>query len=143
MLLRDISLADIVRGSRWLVPQADQIDEDAFRAGDFQVKTSDVFGAEDTVAYAGVLAEEDRARPLLLLKRVGDIDYGGDWFEMVDGIWSLVGEESDPDYPVCEEFIADPLPEDPSFSTLDPDPEDYRRHHRDGFRRLVTRLNPQ
>jgi hypothetical protein len=145
MLLRDITVADIARGSRWLVPQFEETaeDEEAFRAGDFGVQPSEVFSEEDTVAYSGLYVQADAVLPLLLIKQVGAIEYGGDSFEMVNGKWRLSGEVPDPDTPPGEEFIADPLPEDPSFSTLDSDPEEYRRHHREGFRRLVTRLAPQ
>jgi hypothetical protein len=65
-----------------------------------------------------------------MLKEVGYADYWGDACEFVNGTWQQEGLNPEPDRPVGQEYVANPLAIDPSFGSLD---QDYRKWHRDGF----------
>jgi hypothetical protein len=97
---------------------------------------SNQFAAEDQIVYSGLLAyRSGRIEAIVQVKMVGDMDYGGDYCEFVGGEWRQVGLVPNPDVEVSEEFIANPLSNDPSFCS-----EDYRDHHRRGFLSDVGKL---
>ena len=98
----------------------------------------DDFTEDDEILYSGLLAyPSGDVMPLLMLKTVGDASYWGDSCEFVDGRWQQVVLVPDPNAPLGQEYIANPLASDPSFDSLN---HDYRMWHRDGFRKHAHRL---
>ena len=137
MRIRDITLAEVRAGKNWrfVAPDDDRWFhapmEDwgpLLAAGDFE--------PDDHVVYSALMAyESGRTEPLLMVKRVGDLDYGGEYCEYVDGKWRQVGLVPDPDVEFGDEFIADPLGIDESFSE-----DEYRQQHREGFLKHAGKL---
>jgi len=91
----------------------------------------------DTVIYSGVnVFEGGEIRPILMLKVLGDVEYGGDYCEYVGGRWRQVGRTRDPDARPSQEYISHPSLQDPSFDAVD---HDYRKWHQDGFAAHVVK----
>lgn len=137
MQIRDITLADIRAGKNWrLTPLQDERWFDAPMEEWGPLIKTNQFTTEDHIVYSALSASRSgRVEAIVLIKTVGDIDYGGDYCELVEGAWRQVGLVPNPNAEISEEFIANPLSIDPSFST-----DDYREHHRRGFRSHVGRL---
>ncbi|MCP3973695.1 MAG: hypothetical protein GY720_04300 [bacterium] len=115
MRISDLTLADIKAGKNW-------------RASDFAahlgplhsmlIEETDGFRDDDTVVYPGVfISDSGKVSALLLIKRVGDIEIGGDYCELHEGQWRQVGLEPDPNAEFGREAIASPLAQDPSFES--------------------------
>ena len=136
MQIRDITLADICAGKNWrLIPQTGDWVEVPLEDWGPLIE-AEQFTPEDHVVYSGLVAyRSGRVEPLVLVKRVGDGDYGGDYCEFVDGEWRQVGLVPNPDAEINEEFIANPLQSDGSFSS-----DEYREYHRLGFQTHVRKL---
>ncbi len=132
MRIKDIQVSEVGAGKNWrFVPPDDDawLDLPMEEWGD--VQETDRFDATDTVIYSALIAYPSGAvTPLLQLKEVGYADYGGDYCEFVNGEWRQLGLSPNPDAPRGQEYVANPLPIDPSFSSFD---HDYRKWHRDGF----------
>ena len=137
MQIRDITLADIRAGKNWrLTPPENERWFDAPMEQWGPLTEADQFAAEDHIVYSALSAyRPGRVEAIVLIKTVGDIDYGGDYCELVEGGWRQAGLVPNPDAEISEEFIADPLSIDPSFSS-----DDYREHHRRGFLTYVGKL---
>jgi hypothetical protein len=128
--LGDIPVEDIRAGKVWKLELPEDHDFDAPLADWGPVFDAEDFDAEDTIVYSGLLASIDgRATPLLLVRELGAIDYGGDYLEHVEGAWHPVGFLIDTDASIGDEYIADPHPRDPSFEGS----EDFRAWHRRQF----------
>jgi hypothetical protein len=91
-----------------------------------QLIQADQFTAEDRVVYSALrVYASGRVEAIVLIKTVGDLDYGGDNCELIDGKWRQVGLAPNPNVEISREFIANPLTMDESFSA-----DDYREEHR-------------
>lgn len=140
--LRDLTIGDVCSGQNWKLTVPEEMAEigTTLNMEDVHLEAADSFTLEDTVAYAAVCAQEDgQIVPLVLVKTVGYLDYGGDWCDYREGRWRQVGLVPNPNAPRGEEFIANPLAIDPSFETGDPE-QDYRAAHRAGFLAWVARM---
>jgi hypothetical protein len=137
MKIRDITLADIRAGKNWcLVPPAEERWFDAPMEEWGPLVESDQFAPEDHVVYSGLVAyRSGRVKAIVQIKTVGDLDYGGDFCELVDGKWRQLGLVPNPNAEVGQEFIANPLSTDESFST-----DEYREEHRQGFFKHASKL---
>jgi hypothetical protein len=137
MQIRDITLADIRAGKNWrFTPSHDEPWFDAPMEEWGPLTETDQFTAEDHIVYSALsVTRSGNVDAIVLIKTVGDIDYGGDYCELVGGEWRQVGLVPDPDVEISEEFIANPLSNDPSFRY-----DDYRDHHRRGFLSHVAKL---
>ncbi len=130
MQIKDITLDDVAAGQRWRV-FGDEWPEDLEGLEDLGIEPAAEFHEDDGVVYSGIsVSSSGTVSALLMIKRVGDYDYGGDYCEHVGGSWRQVGLHPDPSADLGTEFIAQPLANDPSF---DADGEDYRQYHRERF----------
>ncbi len=142
--IRDLTLDDIRSGRNWKVADPDELSQIGarFRLEDVHILEADSFAQNDTIAYAALFVTEDGSvSPLVLIKMVGDIDYGGEYCEVQDGKWRQVGLVSNPSAPHGVEYVANPLDIDPSFTTLDAPKADFRAEHRANFRKWCSSLN--
>jgi hypothetical protein len=78
-------------------------------------------------------------RPLVMVKEVQES--GWDYCEYVDGRWRQLGLKPNPDCPLCEEYFANPVEEDPEFNVCG-DGLPIRVRHRKGFLNWVKYLEP-
>jgi len=131
MKIGDIAVADVLRGKTWrFVPAPDEAFD---RPMEEWYGVEDAHGLEptDSVLYSGVsVSDTGEIRPILLLKVLGDVEYGGDYCEFVSGRWRQVGLVPQPNAPPSQEYIANPSVLDPSFDAPD---QDYRKAHQEGF----------
>lgn len=94
------------------------------------------FSKEDRIVYSGLTAYRSGwVKPIVLWKQVGDMDYGGDYCEFVDGVWRQVGLNPNPNAELGDSYIANPLSIDDSFSD-----DEYREYHRQRFRLFALKL---
>jgi hypothetical protein len=136
MRIRDISITDIAQGKNWKVLSTENFDWENNRLEALPIAEATEFEPEDEIVYSGVyVTHNGEVEPLVLIKAVEDLSYGGDYCELVGGSWQQVGLVPDPGALPENEYIANPLDEDESFSG-----EDYRAYHREGFRNFVQRL---
>lgn len=139
MKIREIDVRDVLAGKTWrFVEASDETYEAPMEEWD-GVEDAGVLEPEDSVIYSGVFVVGEHVYPLLLLKELGDVEYGGDYCMFVDGRWRQVGLEPllAEDITEAEEYMADPSSLDPSFDAPD---HDYRESHRQGFRTHVGRV---
>ena len=134
MKIKDIRPNEIAAGKNWKVID-DDFDYD-LPLEEWDIEEADEFDMEDTIAYSAVYTVGDAVIPLILIKEVQDMDYGGDYCEYVNGKWSQVGLVPKPDLPVGDEYIANPLAHDPSFDA----DWDYRGWHKEQFRNIAHRI---
>jgi len=135
MKIKEVRLEHIAAGTNWKVVQEGEFDFD-LPLEEWDIEQADEFDMEDTVAYSGVYVVGNIAIPLILVKEVQDMDYGGDYCQYVDGKWSQVGLVPNPDAPDGDEYIANPLPQDPSFDT----DWDHRGWHRENFGKSISKI---
>jgi hypothetical protein len=130
MKIRDITLADIRAGKNWrLLTSEDERWFDAPMEEWGPLVEAERFSLEDHVVYSGLVAYScGRVQAIVQIKTVGDLDYGGDFCEFVDGGWRQLGLVPNPNAEPGREYIANPLSVDESFST-----DEYREEHRKGF----------
>jgi hypothetical protein len=134
MRIRDITVADILERKNWRLSEADlqlccerPLEEWGPLA---EVRT---FAPSDHVVYSGITVYGDgRVKPIVCVREVQYLDYGGDYCELAAGGWRQIGLVPNPDAEVGETYIGNPLPSDPSFDAPD---HDHRQYHRDGFAR--------
>ena len=136
MKIKDVTLSEISSGINWKVLVDDEFDFD-LPLEDWDIEDTAEFERYDTIAYSAVYVVENNATPLILIKEVQGIDYGGDYCEYINGKWRQLGLEPDPNAPVGQEYIANPLDQDPSFDAPD---WDHRGWHRENFRKFVIKL---
>ncbi len=83
---------------------------------EWQIESGAPLQTNDHAVYSAVnVLENGRVEPLLLVKEVSSIEYGGDYCEYVDRQWRQVGLVPNPDAPIGTEYVANPHIEDPSF----------------------------
>ncbi|GEM_PF-5591005 len=73
-------------------------------------------------------------KPIVMVKEVGSA--GWDYCEYVAGKWRQTGLKPNPDAPLGNEYIANPVDEDPEF-TVCGDKGPIRDEHRAGFQKWV------
>jgi hypothetical protein len=135
--IREIDVADVLAGKTWrFVEGRSETYEGPMEDWD-GVKAGATLRPRDLIIYSGVLVTSKRVYPLLLLKELGDPEYGGDYCMFVDGRWRQAGLDPGLGMEIAdaEEYIAAPSPLDPSFDAPD---HDYREWHRKGFKAHVT-----
>ena|SRR5258708_6082931 len=108
MRTRDVGIREIAAGKNWRLkeptPQG---------MLDWEIEDCSNFKLNDNVAYSGVLIfRTGEIRPILLIKQVGDPEWWGDTLEYVDGYWRELRQTN---HVSTDQYIADPLPYDPSF----------------------------
>jgi hypothetical protein len=136
--IKDLTLAEIRAGTNWLLAEPDSLFDPNGPVEEWRIEPARSFTQEDEIVYSGLsVTDAGVVTPVVLIKRVGDLDYGGDYCEWIDGRWRQVGIAPNPLAPPSQEYIANPLPQDSSFETSD---RDYRAEHRAGFRRWVSAL---
>ena len=117
MRIGDIDVHEVLRGKNWLlVPAPDETYDAPLEEWDgVQEIGSRKLEEEDQIVYSGLYVTHTTVTPLLMLKELGDYEFGGDYCEFVDGRWRQLGLEPDPDAEIGDEYYADPLPLDPLF----------------------------
>ncbi len=137
--IREITLKDVAAGLNWRLtrPHNDYEQSRPMEEwGGFEPATK--FADSDTILYSALVAyPSGEVTALLQLKTVGEADYGGDYCEYLGGRWSQVGLTPAKDTPIGQEYVANPLLDDPSFDAPD---HDYRAWHRKGFQEHVAKL---
>src|SRR5262245_58772207 len=133
--IKDISLAEVKEGKRWQVHPPDDIDTPL---EEWEIEPKDDFEPEDHVAYSAIfVTDEGDITPLIQVKQVLDLDYGGDYCEYKNGVWRQLGLEPNPNAPHGKDFVSSPLENDPSFDTN----WDHRAWHRENFKKWVQNLS--
>ncbi len=133
-IIKDISLEEIKRGSNWKATYPE--DPDA-PFEDCLVEETIDFKPEDTIAYSVIsVTEDEQVKPLIQIKEVVYLDYGGDYCEWIDGKWRQLGLVPNPNAPISQEYVANPLDIDPSFDA----DHDYRAWHRDNFKKYISKI---
>jgi hypothetical protein len=139
MIIKDITLSDIRSGINWKLVNVDCDLDDDLPMENWSIEPCNSFTSNDTIVYSGVsVTDKGIATPLICIREVQDLDYGGDYCEYVHGNWRQVGLQPNPNAPHSEEFNANPLPEDPSFESPT---HDYREYHRNGFHKWVLQID--
>jgi hypothetical protein len=113
MRIRDVTIQDVAAGKNWRLKSDTDIDQSM---QDWEIEDCTSFSPTDEVVYSALsVCETGEVRPLLLIREVGDPGWWGDTCEYFDGKWRQVGLMPSPEYKDGKEFVASPLPEDPSF----------------------------
>jgi hypothetical protein len=73
-------------------------------------------------------------QPLVMVKEVQESGWG--YCERVEGVWRQLGLNSNPDAPLIESYLANPVKEDPEFDICGDDVP-LRERHRQGFRNWI------
>ena len=136
MKIKDVALSEIASGKNWKIVLDDEFDFD-LPLEEWMIEDAAEFSVDDMVAYSAVYVVENNFTPLILIKDVQGIDYGGDYCEYLNGKWRQLGLEPDPDALPGIEYIANPLEEDPSFDAPD---WDQRGWHRQNFRKFAEKI---
>ncbi len=109
MRIRDIGIRDVAAGMNWRL-----IDDFLPSIVEWEVEECTDFQLADTIVYSGLTVfETGEVRPILLVREVGSYEWWGDTCEQVNGAWREL--EQVIVRPLSEEYIAAPLPMDPSF----------------------------
>ncbi len=144
MKIEDITLRDVVAGKNWKVLDGSRafdmsLDGQAqVELQELSIDESEDFSDEDYIVYSGVsVTLSGKVAPLLLIKRVGNLDYGGDYCEFHEGRWRRVGIEPNPNAEFSFEYFAAPLRADRSF---DSDQDELRNDNREQFRKYHSKL---
>ena len=139
MKIRDILIRDIQEGKNWrFVPPENEewVDLPIEEWGPIEEATE--FLRTDHVVYSALTVYPDgRVEPIVCIREVLDLDFGGSYCEIVDGLWRQLGLRPKPAAGPSNTFIANPLTIDPSFDAPD---HDYRAYHREGFLSHVVKL---
>ena len=141
--IKDISIEDIQSGKNWVLCDSNELleFEEGLKLEELHIKEQNQFKSEDVIVYSAIFVTDDGlVNPLVLIKPVEEIDYGGDYCEIHNGKWRQLGLVANPNAPYGKEFIANPLSIDPSFDTLDNENDDYRLHHREGFSKWASSI---
>ncbi len=137
MRIKDITLDDIRKGKNWRVTLLVNGSFPDAPLEELSIEEGEEFGPEVYVVYSTIyVTDSGEVKPLVMIKQVLDMEYGGDYCEIVDGRWSQVGLKPNPNYPSGTEFFANPLEQDPSFVS----DCDYRKWHREGFQEFISQL---
>ena len=139
MKINEITVEQIKEGKNWKVVSFDGFLE--LELEDMTIAECSDFSAEDYVVYSTIFVHDSgEITPMVMIKEVGTLEHGGDMCEFVDGRWQRVGAIPNPDLQIFgSEYIANPLPNDPSFDTGDPADDEYA-YNRTQFMRWIERL---
>src|SRR5687768_3622654 len=138
MQIKDITIEDIRQGKNWKAQSAEDFGWEDNPLEDLSIVEATEFEPDDTVIYSLlVVYDEGEVKPLVQIKQVQDLDYGGDFCEFVNGKWQQLGLVPNPNAPLGTEYVANPLEQDGSFIS---DDDDYRAYHRAGFRKFASHL---
>ena len=136
MQIKDITIEDIRQGKNWKAQSPEEFGWEDNPLEDLSIGEATEFEPDDTIIYSVIVVYDDgEVKPLVQIKEVQDLDYGGDFCEIVNGKWQQLGLVPNPDTTFDTEYVANPLDEDESFSE-----DDYREHHRAGFRKFASQL---
>ena len=128
MRICDLTLDDIRSGRVWRLSADDRPEGEPLEELG-PLEECEAFELEDSAVYAGLMTYPGGpARAIVLIRCVGDIGYGGDYCEFVDGRWRQLGLVPDPDSPFTDEYIGNPLSNDPSFESPSHDERERQRH---------------
>jgi hypothetical protein len=133
--IKDVSIEEIKQGQNWKV----YVPEDPnLPLEEWEIEVAEVFLPEDNIAYSAIFVEDgaEKVKPLIQIKEVGYLDYGGDYCEWVDGKWQQLGLTPNPNASSGKDYVANPLTNDPSFDA----DWDYRKDHSDNFKKWVVKL---
>jgi hypothetical protein len=137
MQIKDITIDDIRLGKNWKVLSPNTVNWGMVLLEELFIVEIEKLGQQDVIVYSAVFVEDGgKTKPVLMIKRVEDLNYGGDYCELVNGEWRQVGLVPNPNAAFGTEYIADPLEQDESFAN----DEDCRAYHRNGFKKFVTNL---
>ncbi|MBK9153927.1 MAG: hypothetical protein IPM25_06875 [Chloracidobacterium sp.] len=137
MQIRDITVVDIRQGKNWKVCDDEYFDWENDLLENLPIIDATEFRPEDDIVYSAIyVTDEGEVKPLVLIKAVEDLDYGGDYCEFVNGKWQQVGFVPNPNAAPGNEYVANPLEQDGSFISED----DYRDYHREHFKKFAQRL---
>jgi len=133
MKIRDIPVESVRHGTNWRLVKSEDADTPI---EDWQIEAADHFAPSDEVVYSGIsVLKTGEVRPIVMVKEVQYTDYWGDTCAFVNGAWRDVGFDPDPNAAPTEEYIANPLPHDPSFVG-----EYSHEWHQRNFQRFVNRI---
>lgn len=132
--IKDISIQEIKEGKNW---KAYPSKDPSLSVAEWEIDSSESFDFTDHIAYSAIfVSHKGDVYPLVIVKEVGDLDYGGDSCAYEDGKWKQSGLEPNPNAPNGEEYFADPLIIDPSFDADD----DFRKEHQDNFKKWIEKF---
>lgn len=110
MRIKDVRIDDVWSGKNWRA-----ISEFEADLVDIEIEECSSWSPEDTVVYSALaVARTGDVRPLLLIREVGTYEWWGDTVEYVGGAWRSL-EMRDASEEAWEEYVANPLDDDPSF----------------------------
>lgn len=110
MLIKNIKLADVALGRNWRLKKDG---DKQVSLVDWEVEQCSNLKASDTIVYSALaVLATGVVRPLLLIREGDSPEWWGDTCEYVNGVWRELGQS---DLKVEECFVADPLPDDPSW----------------------------
>lgn len=136
--IKDITIDEIRQGKNWKVISPENIDWENILLEAIPIEACEKFNVSDLIVYSAVFVTDDeRVTPLVIIKEAFSVEYGGDYCEMVKGRWQQSGLEPNPNASPGNEYFANPLEEDESFIS---DEDDYRKWHRDNFKKYIKLL---
>ena len=115
MRIRDITLDEIRQGKNWKLVNPREMIGDA-PLEDVSIEECESFRPEDYVVYSAMyVTNAGEVQPRVMIKEVGNMEYGGDECEFVGGKWRQAGLVPNPNAPLGTEYFANPLAEDTVF----------------------------
>lgn len=133
--IEDISPQEIREGNNWKVKLPKDLNTPLEQ---WEIEQEADFHPEDRVAYSAVYVTDDgNVTPLIMIREVGHLDYGGDYCEFRNGGWVQLGLEPNPEAKPGKEYVANPLQNDPSFGA----DQNIREDHRKNFQKWVSKIN--
>lgn len=134
MRISDLTENDILAGHNWRLADPDSL-WSVNNLPDLQIEATGKFCEDDVVVYSALaLGETGSVTLMVLIKRVGDYETGGDYCELSAQGWRQVGLSDTEQFELTQEVIANPLEMDPSFDSLD---HDHRKWHRETFTNAI------
>lgn len=140
MKINEITVEQIREGKNWKVVNSNEFAE--LELEDMQIAEQVEFSADDYVVYSAIfVTDAGSLTPRVMIKEVGTPEHGGDMCDLIEGTWQRAGGANpNPDSPVFGNgYIANPLPNDPSFDTGDPNDDEWA-YNREEFKRWAEGL---
>lgn len=138
MKIKDITRDEIRNGKNWKLVNPQEF-SGIPALEELSIEEADSFRPEDYVVYSAMfVTDAGKVQPLVVIKEVGNPEYGGDSCELVDGKWRQVGLVPNPDAPLGTEYYANPLTEDPSFFA--DEEQDDRAYNRENFQQWAAKM---
>lgn len=132
--IKDITLEELKKGLNWKVKVPDDVDTSL---ENYFIEETDKFKPTDTIAYSAIMVfDNGEILPLIQIKEVEYLDYGGDYCERRNRKWQQLGLTPNPNLVYGVDYVANPLEIDPSFDTN----WDHRAWHRENFRKYVEKI---